>query len=189
MFKDEQYIVKKADALETLERTIGFINNCDTKASVLLGVYGVILTIMLSKDAALEMKSLFDFSVSRGDWVKFLIPFCLVFGTCLLLIGLYKLLSVFSPKINCNDLKQNGLELNSNIFFGTICASRSYEGFKECFLNCSDEEFLNDIMSQIYLNSKICIKKFSNCKIGLFASTIGAVVLGSTWVLGLFLFS
>lgn len=40
----------KADALDILDRTIDFVRNCDNKASIFLGTFGVILTIVLTTE-------------------------------------------------------------------------------------------------------------------------------------------
>ena len=42
-------------ATQTLERNIGFINNCDTKTSIVLATIGALLTIILTNDGLKAM--------------------------------------------------------------------------------------------------------------------------------------
>ena len=49
--KSQEYKSQIEIATQTLERNIGFINNCDNKTSIVLAVIGVLLPIILTSDA------------------------------------------------------------------------------------------------------------------------------------------
>lgn len=180
--------IEKDDALDILDRTIGFVNNCDSKASVVLGVFGVLLTILFSSESITELKSIVKEAISAGTcsgvlyWV---ILSCTAVG---FIFGIVKLLQVLFPKTDCDELKQDGLELNSKIFFGGICKSSTYKKYKEKMMRCSEDEYLNDIISQIYLNSVICDKKFKNFKIGVLAALIGFFSFLAVWGIGIIVY-
>ena len=48
----------KSDALDILDRTIDFVRTFDNKASIFLGFFGVILTIILTTEGANNLISI-----------------------------------------------------------------------------------------------------------------------------------
>ena len=86
--------------------------------------------------------------------------------------GLYRLLKVLLPKTDCSDFADGALELKSIIYFSGI-SSKSYTYYKNKVLSMDDNQYLNDIASQVYLNAKICTEKFKNLRLGLIFSNIG----------------
>lgn len=180
--------IEKDDALDILDRTIGFINNCDSKASVVLGIFGVLLTILFSSEGVLKLKSIIKIAINTGTCYSVLyciFLFCTAGGFT---FGIVKLLQVLFPKTDCDDLKQEGLELNSKIFFGSICKNSTYKQYKLKMMNCSEDEYLNDIISQIYLNSIICDMKFENFKTGVKVALIGFVTFLIVWGIGIIVY-
>lgn len=67
------------------------------------------------------------------------------------------------------------LEPNSLLFFGTI-ANNNFDAFKTRFDSVDKDTLLNDLLSQIYLNSCICEIKFKRYKKGLFFSILGVFI-------------
>ncbi|EES48092.1 DUF5706 domain-containing protein [Clostridium botulinum] len=165
--------IKKNDALDILDRTITFVNSCDTKASVVIGISGVLLTILSSNERVTEIKSIIKSAIGSDKWYGVLYLGILVCVVIVGVFGIVKLLQVLFPKINCDELNQEGIELNSKIFFGGICKNSTYNQYKEKVMNYNEDEYLNDIISQIYLNSIICERKFKNFKVGVAATFLG----------------
>ncbi|WP_097026356.1 Pycsar system effector family protein [Clostridium peptidivorans] len=180
--------IEKDDAINILDRTIGFVTNCDSKASVLLGVFGVLLTILFSSDGVTELKSIIKIAISAGTWYGVLYCVILVFTSIVFYFGIVKLLQVLFPKIDCDELKQEDLELNSNIFFGGICKNSTYKQYKDKMMKCNQDEYLNDIISQIYLNSVICDRKYKNFKIGVVVALIGFLSFIAVWGIGIIVY-
>lgn len=180
--------IKKEDALDILERTIRFTNSCDSKASIVIGVSGVILTILFSNERITEIKNIVKAAINSRTSYGFIylgILFCTVIGFA---FGIFKLLQVLFPKTNCDDLKQEEIELNSKIFFGDICKNTTYKQYKNNMMNCSEDEYLNDIISQIYLNSVICDRKFKNFKVGVVVAFIGFFSFMVTFGVGIIIY-
>jgi hypothetical protein len=179
---------KKVDALDILDRTIGFVNNCDSKTSATLGIFGVLLTILFSGEGVKELKSIIKVAITTGTWSG--ISYCIIL-TCVAIVftfGIFKLLQVLFPKVDCNDLKQEDIELDSRMFFRGICNNSTYNQYKDKFMNCSDNEYLNDIISQIYLNAVICDRKFKNYKIGVVVAIIGFLSFLVLWGIGIIVY-
>lgn len=177
--------VKKEDALDILDRTIGFVNNCDSKASVVLGVFGVLLTILFSSEGVVELKSIIKAAINQGTVSGILYFIILAFTISGFAFGIIKLVQVLFPKTNCDDLNQKGIEIKSNIFFNGVCKNSTYIQYKEKIMRCSEDEYLNDIISQIYINSIICKRKFANYKIGVVVALIGFLCFLVMWGIGI----
>lgn len=180
--------IEKDDALDILDRTIGFINNCDSKASVVLGVFGVLVTILFSSDGVAELKIIIKAAITTGTYYGVLYCITLAFTVISLAFGTVKLLKVLFPKTDCDELKQEDLELNSKIFFGGICKNSTYKKYKDKIMKCSQDEYLNDIISQIYLNSIICDRKYKNFKIGVIVVLMGFLSFIAVWGIGIIVY-
>lgn len=143
-----------------LDRTIGFISNCDTKVSFILTSLGVILTILATINAPnlafiqnqikqVECNYLFLFGI-----------FVFLVSTICFVIGLYHLAHVLIARVNIPN------KLKSKIFFGDISQYADYKNYTSEIFLMSETEYKEDIISQIYVNSKICMDKYKYYNIG-----------------------
>ena len=62
------------------------------------------------------------------------------------------------------------------MFYGSI-SKYNYEEFNKKIKNQTKQSNINDILSQVYINSKICNKKFKNYNIGLNMAMITIILL------------
>jgi len=82
-------------------------------------------------------------------------------------ITFYQIYLTLKGRINVNIYKQNGLNTDSNIFFGTI-ATKTFDIF-ESEVNSEDEvKYLNDLNSQIFVAANIATEKFKHYNKSLF---------------------
>lgn len=177
----------KEDAYKTLERTIAFNNTCDSKATTILTVYGVLITVSLTSDGVTTIKTILKTSSSNLQIRN--IIYLLILGASLLgfVIGTVYIMLVLLSKTNCEEYSQDGLDLNSIIYFGNIADSEkniNYLDYKKKVMQRTEDEMLNDIISQIYLNSKICNRKYKNYKKGFLISIISLFVFIMIWIIG-----
>ena len=164
--------IDKEDMKFTLELVNSWIINCDQKASILLSVMGVAITLMLTSDFIkflrnyifepfvlyVSAKGEFQFSLGR-----FTVFFLLLIEACTLAMTCYYLFRAIKANIDYKKLvdENPSLEKTSRIFFGEI-SKISYEEFKKASIK--QEE---DLRSQIYVNSKIATEKYNNYNKGL----------------------
>lgn len=173
--------IDREEALDILDRIIGFINNCDNKASIALGVFGVVLTIMFTCGGIEEVSKIID-SATKGEaccgwiYIIFLTVFIVAF-----LAGIYKLFRVLVP-----NLKPK--KLDSNIFFGSISENKSWKKYRKKLLKTTEKKQLDDIIAQIHNNSVICNQKFSNFKIGYIFAGIGSLGIMLMYIIGHFVY-
>lgn len=89
-----------------------------------------------------------------------------------MVFGLSQIIKVLGVKIDSSA--EEGLDGDSKIFFEHI-QKNNYSAYKEKLLGITEEIFLNDVISQIYINSCICHDKYKNLKCGLKWTLIGFV--------------
>ena len=176
------------EAKATLERINSWINNCDTKAGVILALLGVILTLVMTNEgpsACYEIASKAMANRTFSDIFYLVIWFvsfaCLIFG-------LYRLISALFATINSEKNKQAKLETDSRVFFGSIGATPTYQEYRDKFAEMTIAEYTNDLLSQVYINSLIANKKFKNYNQGLKYAIIGFCWFIVMFIIGLFVY-
>lgn len=159
-------------ATQTLERNISFVRNYDNKASFMLAIAGVILSIVFSEDKIINMilsllKELGAEGNSVGDNVLIIVYLAFMFLSLLLtIIGVVCLITVFYAQTTGSTRK-------SLIFFRGICEQKDYF---QSFKTVKKHEFLDDLIDQIKVNSQIALKKHKRYHYGFLFSIIGLCV-------------
>lgn len=179
----------EADEMERcLDRTNMWIGNCDQKASFLLALVSVVITIIFTSGATSKIMEVLvnPFIVYWRDNVG---SFCfwrtldavmLIVGLVLAFVSMMYLLFSLMAKTVYSRFQQPGMEQKSHLFYGHI-ASMSYDEF--CHSNVDK---FNDMRSQVYTNSIICSDKFKNYKIGANAVLWALPILTIAFLLLLF---
>ncbi|MFW6016467.1 MAG: Pycsar system effector family protein [bacterium] len=171
----------KEDALNILDRIIGFINNCDNKTSIILGIVGVMLSIIFTSNSVNELQSIIRIAIRSSNYIYLIL--LVLFIICLVCGIFYLVFSLFA-RTNCSSLNQKCLDLNSKLFFHHISNNNSFKEYKEKVLKCSKDEFINEIISQIYINSKICSKKYNYYNRGLILISVSFIGFALVWLIG-----
>ncbi|MCK5129022.1 MAG: hypothetical protein KAQ68_04155 [Clostridiales bacterium] len=168
--------IKKSEALDILDRIIGFVYNADTKASIALGIFGAFLTIIITGDSIDNIKGIVEASSDSGKFLDCIFLIICALAIISFVVGMYKLVRVLFPNIT--------IARESNIFFGSIAKNKSYKEYKSKLENLSKEDYLKDITSQIYINSKICTNKFKNFKFGILFAGCSTIVFLIMYLIG-----
>lgn len=182
----KEQTIDESDAIDILDRTIDFVRNCDNKASIFLGIFGVVLTIVLTTDGVNNLVSIFDSAITQTSFCNVLYLLLMAGSVIITSFGLTQIVRVLGVKVDFS--KEEGLDTDSKIFFEHITKNTNYLTYKTKLSNISDKEFLNDITSQIYINSCICSEKYKNYKCGLKWSLIGFSAFITLWTIGTILF-
>ena len=171
----------KEDIYKNLDNINNWINNCDTKASILLGLNGVILSIIFTNNRFLnEYASIFKKLFNGINFSDVLYIGFTIYSIVILVIGLYKLIMVLLPTLKINSIYSKP----SHTYFGDIAGFNSDSEFKISICKQNFEDVLDDLLSQVYINSVICNNKFNNFKTGLKYSLIGFILIIILFVLG-----
>lgn len=151
-----------------LDCTNMWIGNCDQKASFLLALVGVVMTIIFTSGAVSKIIEVlvnpfiayWKEQVGSFCFWRALDVFFLIVGLVLAFVSMIYLLLSLMAKTDYSRFQQPGMEQKSHLFYGHI-ASMTYDEF--CH---TDVDKYNDLRSQVYTNSIICSDKFKNYKIG-----------------------
>jgi len=175
------------DLYSTLERVSLWIGNCDTKASITIGTVGIFFSILLSVDYTSKFKLIIEHMINNiGFWpvVYLLIT---LFTIVLIVMGSFFLFRVLVPSIETSLYKESEIKQESLGFFSTIAKINKYSDFKRKIANESVDGLRNDLITQIYICSKICNKKYESYQKGLFLTLFGCALLFGLLITGVFL--
>lgn len=179
--------LKREEMISRMDRIIHWVEVCDTKTSIILAVQAMLLTIVCSTDFVFNAvrKVLSDTFFHTGErefcfWglmvVVFLILLIAAFG-----ISLYHLFEVLKAKTDAKQTKdKNVRDKDSLIHFQCIAdkeAFKDYCAFREKIKAETEENAMNDLLSQVYINAKRCDEKFNHYNKGLVALKWALVIL------------
>lgn len=152
----------KEDSFKKLELVNFWISNIDNKISFILAFVGVFIGFVISKSipdifkdvSNIAIKDIITLNFGQVISIFMLVAMYLSAISCLIL-----LLLALIGRIDSKVYREHKLKTNSLLFFGSI-ASMNYSSYKEKSEKESKGQLINDINSQIYINSKICDYKF-----------------------------
>ena len=172
--ENPELVMKGKDDLQhTYDTVNSWVNNCDQKAGILLTVVGVAMTILVTSDFLKYLRTYIFVPFVKywsGEtnltfsWSRFCVFVLLLIAAAMLIVSCVYLFKAISANINYQRMynENPGMVKKSYIFFGSI-AGMSFEDFKE-----EEVGYLDDLRSQIYVNSKIATAKFKNYSEGLY---------------------
>ena len=167
-----------------LDRTIRWIENCDSKASTILGVEGVILSIVLASDYVKTIFAVYKYMISNLNFWTGLYLTITLFSVIALCVGTIFLIKVLGAKIDSSEFQNREVQPDSVIFFGTISENKSLEDYNKKLRGYSSLQMDDDLISQIYICSLICKLKFELYKKGVVITESGLFVFMITMFIG-----
>ena len=182
--KDEQIEEAKA----SLDRINGWINSCDSKAGTVLALTGVLLTIIFTNDGLTAMYNVLQKSIPPVNFCTVLYLGLLGISALVLGYGMVRLVLTLVARIDSNVYKEPEMITDSVLFFGKISNRASYQIFQSDVLNMKKEDYLKDLISQIYINSKIANEKHVNYNKGIKWTIIGFIAFIVMFLIGIYLY-
>lgn len=164
---------KKEDLQHTYDTVNSWVNNCDQKAGILLTVVGVAITILATSDFLKYLRT-YLFAPFVNYWSeetnltfsgsRFTVFVLLLIAAAMLIVSCFYLFKAISANIDYDEMRKKhpSMVKSSYIFFDSI-NGMSFDDFKK-----EEVDYLDDLRSQIYANSKIATAKFKNYIEGLF---------------------
>ena len=121
---------------EILDRNTAWIENCDSKTSIILGSFGVIAGIFLATDYVSKFKSILCHMASRVSfWTVVYVIFCIL-SISLILTGCVCWLTVLFARVNPDKFYNRGIKSDSLIFFSSIAKHKSLSSYKRDLEKC-----------------------------------------------------
>jgi len=176
----------KNNLIGRLDRHLDWIKSCDTKASIVIAGIGLFLTIFTSEHSLIGIGAILKVVVEKLDFANFLFLLLFLSAILLILYGCYNLIRVLVPRLKKEVSQIVTTGGNSLYFFETI-ADRDFSSFKHNIRQEDEETEIEDIISQIYINAKICTIKYRYYGKGIRFSFIGISMLIIMYITGLIL--
>ncbi len=149
----------KIDILEYhLDRIQNLIERADTKASILLAFLGVVITITISHGGFFPFLSSIFLQRSNRH------PLLMIIMVSLFFLSLFASFVFVIMTLQARLRPGRAYSTTSNFFFGKIARFNKFEDFQdtiEVSVSQADKHLIRDI----FINSKICTKKYKyyNC--------------------------
>ena len=163
---NQEQIQERTQNLESrLDRIIEWVKTCDNKATTLLSITALVLTILLAGDYIMTgmqtiLSTVYDPNMTEPSICGILAVLSFITAVILLLLSLICCILVVRAKVSENQRNQPSIKTDSLIHFNNI-ASLSYSQFVEAINRETDEGYLEDLKSQIYINASRCTEKFN----------------------------
>ncbi len=137
------------DAYKNLELVNSWINNIDLKASFILAFLGILLGSILDANNLEILKDFVLVPISAMSFIELLKVIIVILLLISSAISAILLILTLLARVKISNIPK------SNYFFGNI----SKMDRKEFLNNCgkmNEKAIKNDILNQVYINSKIC---------------------------------
>lgn len=176
------------EAKASLDRINGWINGCDSKAGTVLALTGVLLTIIFTNDGMAEMYKVLQNIFPPAIFCTVIYIVFLGSPVFMLCYGIVRLILTLVARIDANIYQQPGLITDSVLFFGKISDRASYQVFQNDILSIKKDDYLKDLLSQVYINSKIANEKYVNYNKGIKWTIIGFIAFIVMFLIGIYLY-
>jgi len=176
---------KREELNQILSCTVSWIENCDSKSSIILGCIGVIAGILMASDYISKFVTIFKSFTTKITFGSVIYLFLTGVSLCAVAVGCLFLLWVLVAKINPKEFEGKGVRTDSLLFFTSIANNKTIHDYKMKLKSMKDDALEDDLISQIYICSIICSKKFKRYKIGLLLSALGSISFAIMIIIGI----
>lgn len=184
--KKEDLDFKIEIATQTLDRNIGFITSCDNKTSIVLASFGALLAIIFTNEGLNKVFNILKACIAIKTICNMFYLICFSGSIFLMGLGMFNLGSVLVAKISDGAVaKRDG---QSCLFFVGIRKSGDCKTYSQRFYEMSKEDFLNDLIEQIYINADIASVKYTTYNIGLRRTIIGFILFIVLLLIGIYVY-
>lgn len=173
-------------ATQTLDRNIGFVTNCDNKTSIVLAAFGVLLAIILTNEGLNEIFTIVKACIASKTFCSILYLLCFAGAIFSMVLGMFNLGSVLVAKTSEEAIGRK--DENSRIFFAGIRKNGNYNTYQQKFCAMSKEDFLNDLIEQIYINADIASIKYATYNRGLRRTIVGFIFFVVLLLIGIYIY-
>lgn len=159
--------VSKEDAYKNLGIVNSWINNIDLKASFILAFLGMLLGTVLCSENLEVLKIFISVPINTMSIIQILKTIVVILLISSSLSSSVLLILTLLARTKIENMPK------SHYFFGNIANSDRKDFLKE-FKKLNDNSIINEILNQVYVNSKICDykSKLYNKSINLIIITI-----------------
>ena len=141
------------EMVEILDRNTAWIENCDNKASIILGVIGVVAGIFLATDYVGKLYNIILFMVSKDHLSIWSIVYILIIASSVvgMVVGCLFLIKVLVPSYKMEEYQKRGINSHSVVHYASIAKHKTFTKFRNKLVRLSDEAMMEDLAEQIYI--------------------------------------
>lgn len=153
-------IIDMEDIRKNLEIVHHWISLADNKASFLLAIATLFLSGSIVKLPNIEIFIKYLF-FCNNIFLTSAIFFLLITHITSIIITFIKLIKIIKPKIESGK--------NSSLIYFSDISNMSLEEYKKKIKKCSNKEMKDNLINQIYINSKIAKKKYTDLNYAIYS--------------------
>lgn len=184
---DPRLDIDKSNLIQRLDRHLDWIKSCDTKASIVIAGVGIFLSIFTSDHSIGMLNQILSRSIQNINFSNFLYLGLFLFFWGIFVRGSYFLIRVLVPTMK-KEVSLFGQDIyHDSLYYFESAEDKKYVEFKEKILKESSEDEIEDLISQIYINAKICSTKFKFYQKGIRYTFIGVAGILTMYVVGIIL--
>jgi hypothetical protein len=176
MCEDKNIKYKIDVAYKTLDSIQKSIISSDNKVSIILGIFGVLLTIIIANIRLINLRIIVSLLAKTNDFCAVLYVLLLLCSALVFLVGLGFFYCSIRARINMEKNKKNGIN-GSSIFCFTHISKMTFTDYVKKSNEIDYTETLNSIRMLIYFYSQICYEKYLSFNRGLKYLVIGSCCL------------
>lgn len=176
----------KKDLLERLDRHLDWIKSCDTKASIVLAGTGIFLTTFTASHSLKTLNEILTKVFQNFSFSNLLYLLFFIFGWLAFIKGAYCLIKVLVPRLK-KDVIYDAEMNNDSLYFFENISKNKFSDFRQKMTDVSSEDDHLDILSQIYINARICTIKYQYFNKGIKFAFLGIAAILSVYVVGIIL--
>lgn len=161
-----------------LSNIIAWIANCDSKASAVIGWFGVAVSIFGLTGCATDFLEMISLLISIDNmWVEIYL-FCMSICMAILCNGFIFIVFVLLAKLSLKKFRRLGLKDDSMIYFTMIAKYEKIDDYIDKMKIFSCDDYRKDLVQQIYVCAYICNQKSYNYKFGMENIVYGGISFG-----------
>jgi len=184
---DPRLDIDKNNLIQRLDRHLDWIKSCDTKASIVIAGVGIFLSIFTSEHSIGMLNQILSRAIQNINFSNFLYLGLFLFFWGIFVRGSYLLIRVLVPTMK-KEVNLFGQDTyHDSLYYFESAEDKKYVEFREKVFNETFEDEIEDLISQIYINAKICSAKFKFYQKGIRYTFIGVAGILTMYVVGIVL--
>lgn len=179
--------LNKNDLTQRLDRHLDWIKSCDTKASIVIAGAGIFLSIFTAEHSINMLNQILSQTIQNINFSNFvyLTLFFIFWG--LFVYGAYCLIRVLVPRMKKEVLIYQQDTRSDSLYYFESIDDKKYLEFKEKMINETPEDEIEDLLTQIYINAKVCSAKYYFYRKGIRLTFIGIAGILVLYTIGIIL--
>ncbi|MFX4305417.1 hypothetical protein F8N00_08495 [Exiguobacterium sp. A1_3_1] len=179
--------LEKTDLLQRLDRHLDWIKSCDTKASIVIAGAGIFLSIFTAEHSINMLNQILTKAVQNINFSSFLYLTFFIISWAIFIHGAYNLVRVLVPMMKKDVLIYQQDTRSDSLYYFESIDDKKFPEFKEKMVSETPEEEIEDLLTQIYINARICSSKYTFYKKGIRSIFIGIAGVLVLYTIGIIL--